>query len=287
MNPADPLPPRFITKRIVWGLGVVLLLHAALVCGAVWGPLPGFPLSKVLNPETLPGALVGLAVALGLLLAPAWAGELDCGLRMAEGGLEQTVDIQFTIRNPRSAVGGGLARSLFLGMWQGAVLGYFLLVASRLVALDGAGILRSSTLVATASGLAILLAARLPRAYAGLVFFWVVGLPIFCYLLTEIFLSTPAGAAGGLRASSPEAATLRRVVNGALGLSPGTAAIGALHGRLVSGEDFGWKETGVFLALSGACGAAVFWGRMGLRARPLWAGMQARPTKNSLPESRK
>jgi hypothetical protein len=125
--------------------------------------------------------------------------------------------------------------------------------------LGGPGILRSLLVVTATLTAAVLLAARFPRAYAGLIFLWAVALPVGCFLLVEVFLSTPAGAVGWRQARGSTAAGLREAVAWLLSLSPGTAAIGTLRGELADGGAAGWKEVAVSAALFLA--AAVGLGR--------------------------
>jgi hypothetical protein len=249
LPPSSPTPsaPPLLTRRAVLGLGFIAVAQALLVCLAVW---PGMPWAEALDAEALPAALVGLALGLGLLLAPAWAE--DPRARPQSAG--------------RAAPGEVLFRAAFLAGWQAAVLGYFLLVSGRMTPLADAGILRGLLVVATALTAAVLLAVRFPRAYAGLIFLWTVAVPVGCFLLVEVFISTPAGAVGWRQARGPAAAGLRETVAWLLSLSPGTAAVGVLRGELACGGTAGWKEAAFFAALYLA--TAVGLSRQGPRASP-------------------
>jgi hypothetical protein len=229
-SPSTPPASPLLTRRAILGLGLVSVAEALLVCLAVW---PGMPWAELLDAEALPAALVGLALGLGLLLAPAWAE--DPRARPPSAG--------------QLPPGEVLCRAAFLAGWQAATLGYFLLVAGRMTPLGGPGIFRSLLVVAATLSVAVLLAARIPRAYAGLIFLWAVALPVGCFLLVEVFLSTPAGAVGWRQAAGPTAASLRETVAWLLSLSPGTAAIGTLRGELADGGAAGWKEVAVSAAL--------------------------------------
>jgi hypothetical protein len=102
----------------------------------------------------------------------------------------------------------------------------------------------------------------------GLVFLWAVAVPVGCYLVAEVFVSTPAGAVGWRLAAGPGVEALRAVVDWLLRLSPGTAAVGTLSGVLPGGGSCGWLETGVFcaLSLSATLGVLGFLQEKGVRA---------------------
>jgi hypothetical protein len=187
----------------------------------------------------LPEALMGVALGLGLLLAPAWADE-----SAAEGAAA-----------PRKA----LARAAFLGAWQAAAVGFFVLVAARVAPCEPAGQLRALLTVASALGLAHLVAVRLPRAYAGLMFLWAVAVPVGLFVLAEIFISTPVGAVGWRSAGGAGPAMLREVTDWLLCLSPGAAAIGTLTGELATGGACGWTETLAFSAACWTCAWVLPW----------------------------
>jgi hypothetical protein len=146
-----------------------------------------------------------------------------------------------------------------MGGWQGAALGYFLLVSSRVATVDGSHIVRTILVAAISAALAVILAANRPRIYGGVVFAWAAGLPFACYLLVEVFLTTPAGASGWSEGAGAEGESLRAIVDWILSLSPGTAAVASLHGELPSGSRFGWWETGVFAVLGVAISAFALW----------------------------
>lgn len=222
--------PRMITRRVIVGLAVWVALHAALVSLAVLGPIQVSNLGEVLNPNTLPAALAGLSVALAFLLSPLWL-ESRVLEKLEQAAMQKEV----------------LVRAAFMGAWQGAALGYFLLVASRVADIDGANMLRAILVVALASALAVLLAAWQPRAYAGIALLWTVCLPFSCYVLVEVFLAFPAGSPGWASGSGPAGEPIRAFVDWALTLSPGSSAIAALNGSLPSDTPYGWKTLAAFV----------------------------------------
>ncbi|MBI3829593.1 MAG: hypothetical protein HY291_08755 [Planctomycetes bacterium] len=237
----NEVEPRLLRGRDVAGLAVAVALQALLAFGAIDGPWPSWPSTLILNPTTLAAALAGMAVACALLFAPGWSSDL------------RVADADGRVRIERVAVG----RALFVGCWQGAVLGYFLLLASRMEALDGAAILRCIAVVAGVAAAAVLAAARFPRVYPGLAFFTAVALPFFCYVAAEIHALTPSGSLGWTRAPGVASEHLRTLVDGILFLSPGTAVFGALRGQLITGSEMGWPGVGFFLVLYGALGAVL------------------------------
>ncbi|MCW8131113.1 MAG: hypothetical protein KIS92_12260 [Planctomycetota bacterium] len=239
--PAEAPAVRLIRKRDAAALAFVVGLLALLCCGAILGPWPQWKLSFLLNPGSLPGALAGVAVGMALVFAPTWAAPL----RRTDGRLDATAG----------------ARALFAGCWQAAALGYFLLLASRMGTLDSLPILRSMALLAGWGTLAVLAAARFPRAYAGLAFFVAIALPFFCLVLADVQGMTPAGSRGWTHAEGLPAQRLRLLVDGLLLASPGTSVLGALKGRLVSVSEVAGKETvlvlmGIALASGGLLASA-------------------------------
>ena len=246
---------RLITLSDLACAALILGVQAALVAGAALGIWPTSTTFRLLNPQHLPAALTAVAMALGLFTAPAFA-----HTRRRDGGEPTGEDAAATIERRHR-----LARALFFAAWQAAVLGLFLLVASRLEPVDTLAIVRTMTVLASAVALGILLAARWPSAYAGLVFLWAVALPLSCYLLTEIFLDLPAGAKGW-NASRPDGAGFYTLIAASLKASPCTAAVGALKGSLPGLKEFGWSATGLFVA--GTSIAAVLIHRWKPRSAP-------------------
>ena len=232
--------PRLITRRLVLGLSCWVSLHALLIAVAVLGPIPGLNVLHGLAPPVLPYALVGLSVTLALVFAPLWIDVADL--------------MDLKLKSLRMEL---LVRAAFVGVWQGAACGYFLLVASRVEAVASGALVRCVLIVAATSILAALLAATRPRAYGGFVGLWAVGLPFLCYLLVEVLLTTPGGASGWTGPSGHPA--VQSTVNWILSLTPGTAAVAALNGKLVSGAPFAWTNTAAFLAMASCLGGLSVW----------------------------
>jgi len=237
---------RLITFSDLVCAALILSVQVVLVAVAALGVWPTLSPFRLLHPQYLSAALTVFSVALGLLTAPAFA--YACG-RDTGTKAEQR---------------HRLARAIFFATWQAAVLGFFLLVASRLEPVDSLAIVRVMAVLACTVAFGILMASRWPSAYAGLVFLWAVALPLSCYLLTEIFLDLPAGAMGW-NASRPEGAGFYRLVAASLKVSPGTAAMGTLEGSLLGLKDFGWSATGYFVMGASIAGALVY----GYKTRPV------------------
>lgn len=229
----EQAPPRgnaLITRRLVWSLGAVALGQALVVSAAALGAPAWLPGGAALQPAVLPGLLAGTAVALALLLAPAWGEAAHA-------------------HETRRAF---LIRAGFVGCWQAAACAYFLLIASRMTPVDAGGLTRASASVGLCAMLAVLLAGCWPRAYPGVALFWAVGAPMGAYLVAELFRSTPPGYMGWSANPSAEAATLRTWVDALLRVSPGTATVGQLEGQLPGGAPMGWAQVGVFGLAGGA-----------------------------------
>ena len=146
-------------------------------------------------------------------------------------------------------------RAAFAALWQGAVAGFFLMVAARLTPLNPGGILRAAVWLGAVAFTCMLLAGLARRAFTGLGFFWLFALPVCGYLLAEIFLMSPAGSSGWQQATGPQATAMRSFVHAILGFSPATGAAAALTGIHLDGGEYalGWPLSilaGIDLLLS-------------------------------------
>jgi len=227
---AEPEP--LITPRVLAGLSVTALVQAALVVGCVW---PGWDLFAA---EALPASLAAAALSLSLLLAPAWNSD------------PRAHDDVLLLQN---------GRYVFLSLWQAAAFAFFLLVSARVTTLSGDAILRASLILGGAAWLALTVSRRWPRAYLGLVLFWVVAIPMAAFVVAEVFISTPNGSMGWSRAKGPGVETFRNTVEWLLRFSPGTAIIGALQGRLPGDASCGWREAGLFAGGGALLGFLLQW----------------------------
>jgi hypothetical protein len=209
-------PVRLLSARTAVALAGVTLLQSAVACWALTEPLAWLPFSGLLPLSILPQTLCGVAMGLAAFMAP----------------------LMISQDETQSSWKQLLARDAFKAAWHAIVLGFVLMVCSRLVPLEAENVLRPLLLV-TMSGLTFALLARvLPQAYPGIIFTWLVALPIVAYFFAEIFLSTPAGDRGWAESTGWAADAARTTMHWLLSVSPGTAAVGALNGYLADGTAY-------------------------------------------------
>ena len=212
--PAQPLLP----PRLAGGMALIAAAHALLLGWALAAP-GTLPMAGMTPVRVVPYLMCALASAIAALAAPLLLGE-------------------------DNAVPGAvrLGRAAFAALWQGAVAGFFLMIAARLTPLSPAGIARAAGWLAVVAFTCLLLAGLARRAYAGLSFFWLFAMPVCGYLWAEIFLITPVGNSGWTQSTGPQASAMRAFVHGVLSISPATGATGALTGVLFDGSEYalGW-----------------------------------------------
>ena len=225
-------------------LAASALLEAGAACWALGAGGSRLPLSGAVPVEVLPQFLGGLALALAVFFAPLFLGTLP--LREGVGG-GPGAPSPCPLQRGESGTPTLLVPAVFAAVWQAAVLGFALLVVARLTPLAPGSILQACTWLALCALASILLAQLCPRAFAALMFAWVIALPVSGYLLAEVFLSGPGGAGGWNQAPGARAATLRAILHWLLCLSPGTALSGTLTGALADGSVWSWP--GPFLLL--------------------------------------
>jgi hypothetical protein len=228
----DSVP--LITPRVLAGLSVVAITQAALVATCVW------PDWGLFAPEVLPASLAAAALSLALLLAPAWS-----------------ADHRARCESPLQQAG----RFAFLGLWQAAVLGFFLLISARVAPLASSAIVQSALILGAAAWLALTASRRWPRAYLGLALFWGVAIPMGAFIVAEVFIWTPNGSLGWSRAKGPGVEVFRGTVEWLLRFSPGTAIVGTLQGHLPGDAPCGWREAGLFTAICTLIGGLLHWTR--------------------------
>ena len=195
---------RFLPVRLA-----AILALAALVFGLATSWIAGglgawLPYSGAIPLTSLPHFLCGIAVALAVLLAP----------------------LTSTANAPKLS----LTQLAFASLFQGAMFQFFLMVTARLVPLDPAGIALSATALALFAFCCLLLSDVLPRAYTGVMFFWVLVLPLICYHTADVFVYGPGGSKGWQAESS---APIFALTHAMLALSPGTAIAATLDGALL------------------------------------------------------
>ena len=228
--------PRFLPVKlaVILGLAAVALgLAASWIAGALgtWLPFSGaIPLTS------LPHVLCGLAVALAALLAP--------------------------LVTDKNAPRLSLTQLAFSAIFQGAMFQFFLMVTARLVPLDPAGIALSALGLSLFALCCLLISEVVPRAYTGLVFFWVVALPMICYLTADIYLAGPGSTKGWQGGES--SGLIYVVTHTLLMLSPGTAIAAMLDGALPDGS---YALPGVAFGLLLVVTAALVFVRLKLATR--------------------
>ena len=222
------LPPRLALMLAL--AGVLQGLGACWITGALGASLP---FSGTIPLRLLPHILCGLAVTLTALFAP---------LSTAPDEKRLT-----------------LAQAVFAALFQGTMYQFFVLVCARLVPLDPGGIVMSAVILALVAFCCQMLSDVASRAYAGIVFLWVIGLPLLAYMTADIFLSGPGSTKGWMPGddASPPIYTL---IHGALNLSPATAMAAALDGALPDGSAASGWMTLTLLTLASAGLAALRFG---------------------------
>lgn len=223
------LPP-----RLAAGLALITIVHVLLL-GWSLAPAGSVPFAGLVQMRTLPYLMCAWAAALIVLSAPLLLPENE--------DAETPVNLH-------------LGRALFAALWQGAVSGFFLMIAARLTPLNPAGILLASAWLSAVAFTCLLITAVSCRAYAGLSFFWLFALPVCGYLLAELFLMSPAGNSGWQQSSGPQAQAIRGFLHALLSFSPATGAAAALTGSHLDGSVY--SGTGSWIAL-GVINAILLW----------------------------
>jgi hypothetical protein len=208
---------RFLPARLALILAAIALCQGLTACWITGALGSWLPLSGAIPLPSLPHILCGMAVALSALAAPFLAG--------ARADAESGEPL------PRSEL--TLIQAAFAALWQGGMFCYFLMVCGRLVPLEPGGIALASVWVAVAAFCCLLLTQALPRAYAGIVFFWIVAVPMTGYITADVFLFGP-GSGGGWQPIENNRA-IYTFVHALLNISPATATAAALDGALPDG----------------------------------------------------
>jgi hypothetical protein len=245
----EPQPARLLPLRVAVILALTVVVEALAACW-VLGTGLSLPLAGAMPIALLPQLLAGVALALALFTAPflaASSAPSPCPLPQGEGGTT------------------AVARAAFAALWQAGALGFLLLVATRLAPLTDRAIVLACAWLALCALAALLLAQVAPRCYAGIVFIWVIAVPVCLYLTIEVALSTPSGPSPALRA----------LADWLLGISPGTAFPGILTGRLPGGSPF---VATVPFAVMAVANVVLAW--LAVRREGPKAGMASNPAES-------
>lgn len=149
------------------------------------------------------------------------------------------------LHSEESQAGGVLhetGRLLFAALYQAIVLMFFLRLAGRLAPLAADAAWETGAwMFQTALALGAL-ARVYPRAFSGIAFGWIVGLPVLAYMLAELTLVGAGGVAWQQQTRVEATQSVGLLVRGMLQVSPFTAMLGALHGILPDGSPglFAW-----------------------------------------------
>ncbi|MGD0089556.1 MAG: hypothetical protein ABSE73_06510 [Planctomycetota bacterium] len=246
--PTGHFPP----LRMAVLLAATALLEAGAACWALGAGGLNLPFSGAIPVELLPQLLGGLALALAVFCAPLFFSILP--LRAGEGG-GPSAPSPYPLPQGERGTSALLGPAFFASVWQAGSLGFALLVLGRLTPLAPAGILQTCVWLALCALAGVFLAQLCPRAFAGIMFTWIIALPVSGYFLAEAFLSSPGGAGGWTSASGG----LRGLLHWLLSLSPGTALSGALTGLLPDGSVWAWKAPFLLLCILNGVLYYVHW----------------------------
>jgi len=150
-----------------------------------------------------------------------------------------------------------VVRAVFVAAYQAIVLIFFLRLAGRLAPQPAAAAWEAGAFMFQ-TALTLFAVARLwPAVFTGVAFGWIVGLPVFAYMIAELTLVGAGGVSwqDQMRNEHSQGAVL--LVRGLLQVSPATALMGALHGTLPDGSAglFGWVMAGW-----GGVNGGLMWG---------------------------
>ena len=214
-----------------------LLPHRLAIALALLTGMEALAVLWILAPAgSLPGAGV---------FAVAGAAQFACAATLA---LSALIAPWLSLEAPSYRV--ALARAAFISIWQGVVVAFLLMVCARSVPLAPIGILNASAWLALCMFSFVMLNHLLPRASAGILFFWIVAIPVLCFIVAELIL---AGAGGrSWTQLPPEAQSAKSLIHWALALSPATGAAGALSSTLADGSAYEPLLPLIFLSLMNA-----------------------------------
>jgi hypothetical protein len=215
-----------LSRRATFVLGALTLLLGAWTC---WAVAPAGMVPAVLAGDAALSAhmVAGFALALAAIGAP-------------------LIFSKEELANDSRLL--GMAKSALSALWLSVTAGFMMLAAARVSAVGDLGIAQAALWIFFVAWFSIELSRLMPRAAAGVLFFWIVALPVCAYMFAELFLSSPAGSAGLTDSAAPQARALSAVLYWMLSLSPGTATLGALTGKLADGSPYSFPVAIVWMA---------------------------------------
>ena len=196
------------------GLSTLVFFEAIVACWLLAPSRAWLPLSGAVPLNLLPHFLCLLALALAVLMAPGLAAETLGGR-----GVEKDVWPAHVF----------FARACAAAGCQGLFLNYLLMIAGRVTPLDLAVSSCASACVALVALVCMLLTRIVPLAFSGIVFGWMIALPVFSYMLAELSASSIDASAGS------GSQRLHVCIHWLASLAPSTAIIGAVPGILPEG----------------------------------------------------
>jgi len=214
--PADPFRLLLGRHSVLLGL---LALSLAWVCLWVLLPVAFLPWSGTVHSSLLPQVLTGVLLGGAALLAPF----MLCAEAL-----------------PRR-----IARAGYVSLWIASIELFALLVSSRLVPLETPFILAVSVLLGGFAFTFQTMAAAFPRAFSGVIFAWLIGLPVLAYFSAEIVMMIP-----GTSQWLVDGGGIHGWVRWMLHLSPSTFVMAVLNGIQADGSEVAcWGPLAAFTAL--------------------------------------
>jgi len=235
--------------RSVLVLGALILCEALAACWLVLQPGSAVPLAGVVPVNLVPNFLCGMALALAIFAAPFFSTQQP---------------------EPRALA---LARGGTVALCQALALSYLLLVSSRLTPVEGERIFTAGAWISLCALCAILLAQALPRAFTGLMFVWMIALPVLAYILAELFVSR-----GNVAWAQARGTPLYSAVHWILAVSPATATSAIIDQTMPDGSGPGMTPWILVSSVAAAAFAMCGTGRV-VSAR---VNAQKKPTVRSL-----
>ncbi|HYF49459.1 MAG TPA: hypothetical protein VEJ63_08640 [Planctomycetota bacterium] len=221
---------RLLSARHLFILGMTVLL---LALAGVWvlQPVALLPWSGTVHSALLPQILTGVLLGALAVLSPFFsAGKRD------------------------EPFGRQLLQIVCLCAWIAVIELFVLLVSSRLVPLEASTIAAVTVTMALLAFVFQLLSRAFPKAFATLMFLWLIGMPVMAYFTAEIYMMTLSGNAIWAEVAGPGGETIRALVRWLLNLSPSTFVSAMLNGVQADGSDLSlWP----YVAFAGAAVAGM------------------------------
>ncbi len=201
--------PRFLPARLALILAAIALCEGLTACWITGALGSWLPLSGMIPLSSLPHILCGLTIALAALATPFLVGNSSDRPRLT------------------------LFQALFAALWQSGMFCFFLMVCGRLSPLQPGGIALAAMWAAAFAFCCLMLCELAPRAYSGVMFFWVIAMPMVGYFTADVFADK--ASSNGWQPYEANS-SVYAFVHALLNFSPGTATAAALDGALPDGN---------------------------------------------------